>query len=143
MAKRDEYIGYAKKMLNNPKKMELLYRGSENNFSAAVFHTKCNNINDTFTLVRTEFGKIIGGYSNYRWNQVNNTYVVDGGKRSFLLSFDLKDKMVPINGNNLIFCNGNYGPAFGGGHDLMICDRCHENNGSYANFPYSYNTEKM
>lgn len=31
--------------------MTLLYRASENNFSALEFHKKCDNITDTFTLI--------------------------------------------------------------------------------------------
>jgi hypothetical protein len=37
-------------------------------------------------------------------------------------------------------CNNyNYGPTFGGGHDIQISDKCNENNSSYTNFPSSYN----
>ena len=32
-----------------------------------------------------------------------------------------------------------YGPTFGGGHDIYLSDKCNENNGSYTNFPHSYN----
>lgn len=73
---------------------------------------------------------------------MNNLFVNDHQKKAFLVSFDLKEKMIPNNQNNLIYCNVNYGPTFGGGHDLMISNRCHENNGSYANFPHAYNSEK-
>ncbi len=31
-----------------------------------------------------------------------------------------------------------YGPVYGGGHDLCIADKCNQNN-SGANFPTSYN----
>jgi hypothetical protein len=39
--------------LDNPKNMELLYRGSENKFSAAAFHAKCGDVENTLTLIRT------------------------------------------------------------------------------------------
>ena len=63
------------------------------------------------------------------------------GKNAFLLSFDLKEKMVPKDQNNLIYCDGSNGPAFGGGSDFFISDACHNNRSSYANFPYTYNKE--
>jgi len=32
-----------------------------------------------------------------------------------------------------------YGPTFGGGHDLHVCDNSQLATSSYSNFPYSYN----
>ena len=36
-----------------------------------------------------------------------------------------------------IYCPSNYGPTFGGGHDLHICDKSNEVGSSYSN-PYSF-----
>ena len=58
-------------------KIELLYRASEHKFSAQSFHKKCDNIADTLTLVKTEFGKVIGGFSHYAWNAAKQKYVTD------------------------------------------------------------------
>lgn len=121
--------------LSNPKRLELLYRGSENGFSAAAFHQKCDSIPNTLTLVRTQFGKTIAGFTQYPWNVVNNTYLDDAGKHAFLLSLDLKQKMVPISGNYLIYRHKSYGPTFGSGSDLCIADECHKNKSSHADFP--------
>lgn len=41
------------KALNQPRQLKLLYRASENAFSAGAFHEKCDNNEDTLTLVRT------------------------------------------------------------------------------------------
>ncbi len=65
------------KALNQPKRLDLLYGGSENGFKVDTFHKKCDNIEHTLTLVRTEFGKTIGGYSKYKWNEVENDWVHD------------------------------------------------------------------
>jgi hypothetical protein len=46
----------------------LIFRASKYNFSAQAFHDHCDKIHDTFILARTEFGKTIGGYSHYMWN---------------------------------------------------------------------------
>ncbi len=32
-----------------------------------------------------------------------------------------------------------FGPAFGGGHDIFLADKCNQNNESYTFFPTSYN----
>lgn len=82
--------------LNNPKKCDLLYRGSENGFSASTFHQKCDNIPNTLTIVRTEFGKTIAGFTQYTWNSVGSgNYLNEAGKNTSLISLDLKQKMVP------------------------------------------------
>ena len=87
--KREEYLKFLRECLQYPKKVELLFRASEHKFSAAIFHKKCDNIADTFTLVKTEFGKIIGGYTHYKWNAVKQKYVTDENMKAFLLSFDM------------------------------------------------------
>ena len=33
--------------------------------------------------------------------------------------------------NNTILCNPSFGPTFGNGRDIFICDKCHSCNNSY------------
>jgi hypothetical protein len=49
--------------------------------------------------------------------------------------------MVPNSDSNLIYCHTGYGPAFGGGFDIYLCDNCNSSNSSAANFPHSYNVD--
>ena len=64
----------------------------------------------------------------------------DSGREAFLLQFNLLQKMVPVNDNDLIYCHTSYGPWFGGGDPDFYCsDNCNSNNISYANFPTIYN----
>ena len=63
--------------LEYPKKVELLFRASENNFSASAFHKNCDNIPDTFTLIKTQFGKTIGGFTHYMWNAADKGFYGD------------------------------------------------------------------
>ena len=118
----------------------MLYRASENGFSAAEFHKKCDNIEHTLTLIRTEFGRTIAGYTPLKWNQVaSGNYAADNSGKSFLLQVDLKQKMTLTQPQYAICCHSNYGPIFGDVHDIVISDKCDANNQSYANFPHSYN----
>ena len=111
--------------LNNPHEIKLIFRASEHGFSAASFHKYCDNTSDTLTLVTTEFGKTIAGFTHYAWNEVANTnYVSSVEKRVFLIQLDLRQKMVPVSENKLIYCHIGYGPTFGGGHDLRLSDKC-------------------
>jgi hypothetical protein len=122
-------------------RLALLFRASEHDFSARAFHAHCDDAEDTLTLVCTEYGKILAGYSHYKWNAVSDNWVQDEGRRAFLLSFDQQEKYVPQGGKKLIYCHPNCGSAFGVGHDLYIADGCNANSKSHANFPWTYNRE--
>ena len=89
----EKYIRFISETLNCPNKIELIFRASEHAFKANAFHTHCDNINDTLVLVRTSFGRTLGGYSHYKWNDERkdyNGYVHDSGRRSFLMQLDLQ-----------------------------------------------------
>ena len=92
-------------------------------------------------LVRTEFGKTIGGFTHYPWLPGNPGYTKDAGRKAFVFSVDMKEKFVP-QGDNYLICNFDcYGPVFGGktGCDIYIADGCNNSRNSYGNFPSMYN----
>ena len=134
-------LRFLKDILGNPIRIEKLFRASEHGFRAVAFHEKCNNINDTLVLVRTEFGKTIGGFTHYPWLPGNTGNVYDAGRRAFVFSVDMKEKFVPQRDGYLI-CNwDNYGPIFGGatGCDILVADGCNNNKNSFGYFPSNYN----
>ena len=88
-------------------------------------------------LVRTEYGKTIGGFTHYPWNS-ETKYLTDSSRRAFIFSLDMREKFVAQGDDKLIYRNRNNGPVFGG-DDIDICDGCNKNNKSYANFPWTYN----
>ena len=45
--------------------VQRLFRASEHDFSPAAFHHYCENKEDTLVLVRTKYGKTIGGFTHY------------------------------------------------------------------------------
>jgi hypothetical protein len=65
---------------------------------------------------------------------------------SFLFSLRNKDNHAPFISNmkegqgqqNAIYCHSSYGPSFGGGHDLHICNNPQVNQQSYSNFGNTY-----
>jgi hypothetical protein len=121
--------------------LQRIFRASEHAFKAGAFHEHCDGTEDTLTLVRTEFGKTIAGYSHYKWNAANSNWVHSENKKTFLLSFDKAEKYVPQDRQYLIYCDPGYGPTFGGGHDLVLHGGCNASSQSYADFPSSYNRE--
>ena len=64
---KEEQANFLIDILNNPVKIERIFRASEHNFQASKFHEYCDNKDDTLVIIRTEFGKIIGGFSHYPW----------------------------------------------------------------------------
>ena len=109
--------------LNKPKRLELLFRASENKFSAAEFHKCCDSIPNTLTLIRTEFGKIIGGFSPNPWKSDGSTSA-DSTNSTFLLSLNLRQKMPNNNSTYATHNNASYGPCFGNNSDILISDKC-------------------
>ncbi len=122
----------------SPSKFKLLYRASENNFSAKQFHLKCDDIKDTMVLLRTEFGKVIGGYTSMTWNASKKHWAPDKSGSSFIFSVSLKEKYQLNLLQFAIACNPEKGPIFGC-CDICIVDSSNVEK-SNAEFPISYNS---
>ena len=128
-----EWTGY--------KKMELLYRGTRDGSGKDIFHNKCDNQGPTICLCKNEKGNIFGGYASISWSSDNNYHTANG---SFLFTLTNIHGTSPNKFPNTQYYNcavyhaNNYGPAFGGNHDLKISDNYLNNNSSYCLFGYSY-----
>ncbi len=123
----------------NETKFELVYRASRDGFSASSFHSKCNSIPKSLTIIKTTNNYVFGGYTEAAWYS-NGQYT--SNDNTFIFSL--------INKNNApikikctyppyaIYNNPSYGPSFGGGHDLYISDSSNINTSSYSNLGSSY-----
>ncbi len=40
-----------------------VYRGTEEGFSTSVFHKLCDGISPSLTIIKSEHGKVFGGYT--------------------------------------------------------------------------------
>ena len=113
-----------------------------NDFSVEKFHDACDGISHTVTLVKTQFGKIIGGYTPLTWQpSQDDQWCCDENCESFLFSISLNEKY-PLKEDEKDFAICNYmedGPRFGYGKDLRIGDCANSNDESYFDFPTSYN----
>ncbi len=100
---------------------KLLYRGSRDGFDPRFFHSKCDKIENTLTIFKSEHGNIFGGFANKAWRS-NLEFVSD--PIAFIFSLTNKDnspfKAKRSNaGENALRCGPNYGPSFGV-HDIII-----------------------
>jgi len=123
--------------LPSPREWVLLYRGTRDGFSASAFHSRCNGLGPTITVVKSDY--IFGGYNPNSWASSGNYQKASG---SFLfcltnawssspLKFSWRHHHGPLD-------KPSYGPTFGSGHDLHISNGCNTNQYSYTNFPNSY-----
>jgi hypothetical protein len=111
----------------------LLFRGSRDGWSAKIIHSKIDGQGPTITIIKTQKGKIFGGFASVSWESNATKHYYNGSayvehsknykpdKNTFLFSVDLAIK----NSRNLseeygyIVCRSDYGPIFGD-HDLYV-----------------------
>ena len=89
-----------------------LYRGSENEFSAAAFHRLCEDQGPTVVLVKSTSGRMAAGYSCVSWNNSQN---LSPNPRGFLCAIDTSDNSLHIfkgDRDCKIYCLSDYGPVF-------------------------------
>ena len=126
-------------LINEKGKWKRLYRASVDGFQSTQFHTKCDGISNTLTIVKSTLGYIFGGFATLPWDQ-SSSYKID--KNAFIFSFinasNKPCKIVCTNPTNSINCTSGYGPTFGGGHDFYIANNSNQNSTSYSNLCHSY-----
>lgn len=116
-------------------KLHLLFRASEHNFSKTKFHELCDWKGPTITIIRSNYKKLFGGYGSISWSSSNSDY---SASESFLFSLDSKTKHTIYRYEEYALRGYTfYGPAFGFGPDLMICDGISCENHSYLGGSYS------
>ncbi|VDI11098.1 Hypothetical predicted protein [Mytilus galloprovincialis] len=128
-------------------KYTLLFKASRDGCVATTFHSKCNNKGATVTVLYNTNGSVYGGYTSVAWRSTG-AYSIDN--KAFLFRLYLNGTAKPVQfpvtvPGHAINDNPNYGPTFGGGHDLYTFNgtvthdgTCYPLNGS-ANFGNSYN----
>ena len=117
-------------------KLSLLYKATIDSDFSNKFHERCDNNSPTITLIKTEEGIRFGGYTTKTWNKDEECKQDD---EAFLFNINLRKKYEIKKGVECaIYCGGQYGPTFGEGFDLCLCDNFMGVNGSYSNFPKSY-----
>jgi hypothetical protein len=128
--------GYRKDVLKlfGPKckklRLDLLYRGSRDGFTASAFHQRSDNKGATFTVISSNTKNVFGGYMEASWAGSGNYSTAT----SWLFSLKNKTnsciKMEPSSSSNNAYCHSSYGPTWGGGHDLHVNNSMKSNSNS-------------
>lgn len=90
-------------------KFELIYSTATDPWSNNGFHSKCNNINNTLTIIKTNDDHVFGGFTTKTWNARQGA--LKDNKNAFVFSF-VTNKFYPIiEGEKAILTSSN-GPCF-------------------------------
>jgi hypothetical protein len=131
-------------MLYNLTEARLIYRASRDGFQASSFHSKCDNISNTVTIIKTTSNSVFGGFTSALWK---SDYYYGLDAHAFIFSLRRsgnpnKDRFNITRPDYAIRSYYNYGPAFGHGHDIYVSDNSNSNEKSYSNFGYAYQLPK-
>ncbi len=132
------------------------YRASRDGFSGENFHTKCDGVSNTLTVIKTTNGNIFGAFAEKAWE--NGTHVVD--PKAFIISLINKENkpfkaMISSTGPQgncngyggyyyyALNCISSNGPSFGYNNykdtvDISISSNSNANQSSYSNFGYVF-----
>ena len=109
--------GIEDKTGKNVKGLKKLYQATIDGGQTSIFHSNCDNIPNTLTIIRSAGYRRFGGFTTEKWD-TSGKYKDD--KKSFLFSLD-KKKIYPYKNNGkAIYCHKDYGPTFGAGFTIKI-----------------------
>jgi hypothetical protein len=119
----------------------LLHQASTHGFQASTFHQRCDNQGPTLVLVKSTNGHIFGGVNFIPWTSASvyspsdNNFLFalkDGQHRDDPALFRITQRQ------NAAYNYSSFGPTFGGGHDIYICDNSNSAAGSYSYLGSTY-----
>ena len=122
-------------------KSVLLYKATRDGFQASAFHSRCDNVSNTVTVIRNDLNYVFGGFTAAKWNS-NNGYRADSNAFIFSLRRNgvLTNYKLPIQSTHVSDAILGYspsGPFFGAGYDIFIIAQSNNNTGSYSRI-FSY-----
>ena len=120
----------------------LLYRATRDDFGGRDFHSKCDGHSNTLTILKAKQSEFIfGGYTTASWDS-SGEWKSDPNALIFSLTNKdnkpLKMNVDPNYHQYGIFCNSEYGPTFGYGHDVFIGINANTTSSSYSNLGKCY-----
>ena len=99
----------------------LLYRATRDGFTADAFHSRCDGVSKTITIIKNNHNYVFGGYAEAQWSN-KKQYICDSKAFIFSLRRDgetSNHKFNIKNHNNALWGSSENGPSFGN-DDLWI-----------------------
>ncbi|CAH3166172.1 unnamed protein product, partial [Porites lobata] len=120
------------------------WRASVDGWAARTFHSRCDGMGPTVTIIRV--GRyIFGGYTSESWANYRYRYRYDS--KAFLFSLVNKPGWAPVklpqtgkyaSSFRSIGSENYYGPMFGAGNDIFISSYASSNSLSYSDLGHTY-----
>ena len=125
-------------ILQDTKKItKLLFKAKRDGDKASDFHSKCDNMGPTLTIIQTTLGERFGGYTSKNWTSPSSSKWPED-KLAFVFSLNKKEKFPIKIAEQAVGHYNDYGPIFGHGHCIYISSGCLSNSSSYHNTSGSY-----
>ncbi|MDR3540263.1 MAG: TLD domain-containing protein [Desulfosporosinus sp.] len=119
----------------------LLYRGSRDGYTSGAFHTKCDNVGPTVSVIESHLGKLFGGFTPISWiSHATGAYISNDKSFTFSLTSKIRCCMPDSTKySNAVYHHSAHCSTFGGGHDIYIASECNlMKSGCYANGNSTY-----
>ena len=122
-------------------KIKLLYRGSRDGDNTNICHLLCDNKKHVLIIMKSENGKIFGGYSKigFKTKNFEDEYENIPDNNSFLFSIDLQ-KIYPVVKDENVICNRDYNIGLCFYNALSFYDnfikKIHHNISPFINFKF-------
>ncbi|XP_078340503.1 interferon-induced protein 44-like [Crassostrea virginica] len=126
---RDQLVSW----IGRPCHFRLLYKISRDGCSAPTFHQKCDGQGPTVTVLYNTNNTIFGGYLSKSWNS-NAAKIYDTSAFLFRLQYNGLYNPVQFPSKCSVgagYGDNNYGPTFGGGHDIYTFSGTINKSGNY------------
>jgi hypothetical protein len=126
------------------RKCVLIYRATVDGFKAQDFHAKCNDIENTVTVIKNDLNYVFGGYTQAKWSSRN---CFNSDTEAFIFSLrrngvSTDDKLMVKDHIHAIHSYSDRLIAFGYGHDICIINESNIKLGSYTNYSISFEKPK-
>jgi len=128
--------------MNKPiKEIKKLYQATIDGGEPIQFHNKCDNIQNTLVLIKSEGNSRFGGFTPIPW-KIEHKRITDSKNETFVFSLD-NNKIYYLENSDsaAVYHKKEAGPCFGGGHDIGIMGNPLKENTLYTN-QYSYNYKR-
>lgn len=143
------YDSLLTKIKSQIKAFRILYKASDNNYSAETFHELCDGKASTLTIIESNFGNVFGGYMKIPWKSEAKPVYDDDAFLFLIRSNELKEQkkcpqMFDIKTSHLaqpLSVWQERGPLFGAGYDISIGGKCNDElpeQGGLNPYEYSY-----
>ena len=97
----------------NTTNVKLLYQASRDGFDTKIFHSKCDAVPGTLTIIKSKNTNIFGGFTSADWSYIGNKFDSTAYLFSLVNSHNVSVKINVTESNYAIYPDSSYTIAFG------------------------------